>query len=314
MPLSVPLSMKARIQEYLGYLRYERNASPHTLRNYASDLAQFLEFLSKTGRDITGSPEVLAGIGHHEIRAFLATLYEAGRKKSSIARKVASLRAFFKYLHREGIVQENPARLVSTPKLPKTLPHIMTTEEMNRFLNSVAGSARSGEVLRLRDRAMLELLYASGLRASELVGLDLTDVNFGTRVVLVRGKGRKERWVPFGAKAEEALNAYLKERRNLRPSRGRSLRAVFLNHRGERLTTRSLDRILKKCLQLHGAGLKASPHSLRHAFASHMLHEGADLRSIQEMLGHKSLSTTQKYTQVSIKDLINVYDKTHPKA
>ena len=306
--------MKALIEQYLHHLRYERNASPHTLRNYASDLAQFLEFLSKTGRDITSSPEALAAVGHHEIRAFLAALYEGGRKKSSIARKVASLRAFFKFLHREGIIEENPARLVSTPKLPKTLPHIMTTEEMNRFLNSVARSARSGGVLRLRDRAMLELLYASGLRASELVGLDLADMNFGSRVVLVRGKGRKERWVPFGSKAEESLSAYLRARRKLRPSRGHSSTAVFLNHRGERLTTRSLDRILKKYLQLFGAGLKASPHSLRHAFASHMLHEGADLRSIQEMLGHKSLSTTQKYTQVSIKDLVQVYDKTHPKA
>ena len=306
--------MNDLIQEYLRHLRYERNASPHTLRNYASDLAQFLEFLSKTGRDITGSPEALAAVGHHEIRAFLATLYEGGRKKSSIARKVASLRAFFKYLHREGIIEENPARLVSTPKLPKTLPHILTTEEMNRFLNSVGKSARNGGVLRLRDRAMLELLYASGLRASELVGLDLADVNFGSRVVLVRGKGRKERWVPFGSKAEESLSAYLRARRKLRPSRGHSSSAVFLNHRGERLTTRSLDRVVKKCLQLFGAGLKASPHSLRHAFASHMLHEGADLRSIQEMLGHKSLSTTQKYTQVSIKDLVTVYDKTHPKA
>ena len=306
--------MKALIEQYLHHLRYVRNASPHTLRNYASDLAQFLEFLSKTGRDITGSPEALAAVGHHEIRAFLAALYEGGRKKSSIARKVASLRAFFKYLYREGIIEENPARLVSTPKLPKTLPHIMTTEEMNRFLNSVARSARSGGVLRLRDRAMLELLYASGLRASELVGLDLADVNIGSRVVLVRGKGRKERWVPFGSKAEASLSAYLRARRKLRPSRGHSSSAVFLNHRGERLTTRSLDRILKKCLQLFSAGLKASPHSLRHAFASHMLHEGADLRSIQEMLGHKSLSTTQKYTQVSIKDLVTVYDKTHPKA
>ena len=306
--------MKALIEQYLHDLRYVRNASPHTLRNYASDLAQFLEFLSKTGRDITSSPEAVAAVGHHEIRAFLAALYEGGRKKSSIARKVASLRAFFKYLHREGIIEENPARLVSTPKLPKTLPHIMTTEEMNRFLNSVARSARSGGVLRLRDRAMLELLYASGLRASELVGLDLADVNFGSRVVLVRGKGRRERWVPFGSKAEESLTAYLRARRKLRPSRGNSSSAMFLNHRAERLTTRSLDRILKKCLQLFGAGLKASPHSLRHAFASHMLHEGADLRSIQEMLGHKSLSTTQKYTQVSIKDLVQVYDKTHPKA
>ena len=306
--------MKLFITKYLDYLRYERNASPHTLRNYASDLQQFQEFRRKTGKGSPPSIDDSREIDHHAIRAFLAFLYEGQRKKSSIARKVACLKAFFKFLHREGLLRENPGAGVSTPKLPKTLPCIPTTEELNEFLNRVARETPREDVLRLRDRAMLELLYASGLRASELVGMDLQDVNLGSNIVLVRGKGRKERWVPFGSKAKEALNLYLAARAKMRPAQGHATGAVFLNHRGERLTTRSLDRVLKKCLQLYGPGLKASPHSLRHAFASHLLQEGADLRSIQEMLGHKSLSTTQKYTQVSIRNLVEVYDRTHPKA
>lgn len=305
--------MKLLIAKFLDYLRYERNASPHTLRNYASDLQQFREFQQKTGK-ASSSVDDSHPIDHHDIRAFLAFLYEGQRKKSSIARKVACLRAFFKFLHREGLLRENPGARISTPKLPKTLPNIPTTEELNEFLNRVESETQGTDRLRLRDRAMLELLYASGLRASELVGMDLQDVNLGSNTVLVRGKGRKERWVPFGSKAKEALNRYLAARAKMLAARGPVTGAVFLNHRGERLTTRSLDRILKKCLQLYGSGLKASPHSLRHAFASHLLHEGADLRSIQEMLGHKSLSTTQKYTQVSIRNLVEVYDRTHPKA
>ena len=314
--------MKSLLEKFLAYLRYERNASPHTLRNYESDLAQFFSFLETQKR---GLPDPTK-ISHHDIRAFLASLHEGARirKKSSIARKVASLRSYFKYLHREGVIRENPAALVSTPKLPKRLPSVAAAEDLNEFLNQLAVGTEGGDPLRLRDRAMLEMLYASGLRASELVGLDLKDLNWGSFTVLARGKGRKERWVPFGSKARQSLEAYLLKRSKLLPPQGRATKAraskartneaLFLNYRGERLTTRSLDRILKKCLQLYGAGLKGSPHSLRHAFASHLLHEGADLRSIQEMLGHKSLSTTQKYTQVSIRDLVEVYDRTHPKA
>ena len=314
--------MKSLLENFLGYLRYERNASPHTLRNYESDLAQFISFLEAKK---PGPPDLIK-ISHHDIRAFLASLHESARirKKSSIARKISSLRSYFKYLHREGVIRENPAVLVSTPKLPKRLPSVPAAENLNDFLNRLAAGTEGGDPLRLRDRAMLEMLYASGLRASELVGLDLKDLNLDSFTVLVRGKGRKERWVPFGSKAQQSLEAYLAKRSMLlsppgrtsktRVTQARTTMAVFLNHRGERLTTRSLDRILKKCLQLYGAGMKGSPHSLRHAFASHLLHEGADLRSIQEMLGHKSLSTTQKYTQVSIRDLVEVYDRTHPKA
>jgi integrase/recombinase XerC len=248
------------------------------------------------------------------IRAFLAHLLANEKKKSSIARKLSAVRAFFKFLARERAVAENPAAAVSTPKLPKNLPRILTEEEMNTFLDRLAQAAQSGERALVRDRAMLELLYASGLRVSELVGLDLRHVSFGEGMLLVRGKGRKERVVPFGAKALDALKAYLPVREKILSENRTGNAALFLNARGGRLTTRSVDRLLKQRVRQFGPNLKLSPHGLRHAFASHLLTEGADLRAIQEMLGHASLSTTQKYTQVSIKQLIDVYDKTHPKA
>jgi integrase/recombinase XerC len=237
-------------------------------------------------------------------------------KKASIARKLAAIRAFFKFLARERLIAENPAASVSTPKLEKKLPRIMTEEEMNNFLDRVAEAAQSGEPAILRDRAILELLYASGLRVSELAGLDLRNVNFGDAFVLVRGKGDKERIVPFGSKAKGALESYLPARERLLRETRTGSAALFLNVYGQRLTTRSVDRILKRYVQIYGpeVNVKVSPHSLRHAFASHLLAEGADLRAIQEMLGHKSLATTQRYTQVSIKQLIDVYDRTHPKA
>jgi len=225
------------------------------------------------------------------------------------------VRAFYKFLAKEGVLKANPAATVSTPKVDKTLPRIMTEEEMNNFLNRVAEATPNGEPMMKRDRAILELLYASGLRVSELAGLDLRSINFGDGMLLVRGKGRKERIVPFGSKAKAALSDYLPIReRILMEARKKGETAVFLNTKGARLTTRSVDRLLKKHMRAFGPNVKASPHSMRHAFASHLLTEGADLRSIQEMLGHKSLATTQKYTQVSIKQLIDVYDKTHPKA
>jgi integrase/recombinase XerC len=299
------------IERYIQYLQYERNASPHTLRNYRSDLQQFRDFLAQ-GK--TGAPVDLAAIDTLRIRAFLAHLYAQEKKKTSVARKLAAVRAFFKFLGRERRLEKNPALSVSTPKLDKTLPRIMTEEEMNNFLDQVGKVASGGPAMLHRDRAMLELLYASGLRVSELVGLDLRSVNFGDSLVLVRGKGRKERIVPFGSKAGKALNDYLPVREKLLHEWRTGEAALFLNARGRRLTTRSVDRMLKKYVRAMGPNIKVSPHSMRHAFASHLLTEGADLRAIQEMLGHKSLATTQKYTQVSIKQLIDVYDKTHPKA
>lgn len=304
--------MNELIERYINYLRYERNASPHTIRNYHSDLLQFRNYLQGGNAEATvdvGSVDAL------RIRGFLALLFEREKKKTSIGRKLAAVRAFYKFLAKEGVLTANPAATVSTPKLDKTLPRIMTEEEMNNFLDRVAGAVPSGEPMMRRDRAILELLYASGLRVSELVGLDLRSVNFGDGMLLVRGKGRKERIVPFGSKAKQALNDYLPIREGVMMEAKKSGQtALFLNTKGNRLTTRSIDRLLKKYVRTFGPNVKVSPHSMRHAFASHLLTEGADLRAIQEMLGHKSLATTQKYTQVSIQQLIDVYDKTHPKA
>jgi len=303
--------MDELIERYINYLQYERNASPHTIRNYRSDLLQFRDYLAAG----SSQPVTLKSIDALRIRGFLSFLFEKPEKKTSIARKLAAVRAFFKFLAREQILTENPAATVSTPKLERTLPRIMSEEEMNTFLDRVGEAAKAGGSLLRRDRAILELLYASGLRVSELVGLDVRAVNLGDGMLLVRGKGRKERVVPFGSKAKLALNEYLPAREKiLRENKKSNHAAVFLNARGERLTTRSVDRLLKRQMTLFGPNVKASPHSLRHAFATHLLSEGADLRAIQEMLGHASLATTQKYTQVSIKHLMEVYDKAHPKA
>ncbi len=304
--------MDELIERYVNYLQYERNASPHTVRNYRSDLLQFRDYLAE-GR-ATAAIDVRS-VDALRIRGFLSILFERQEKKSSIARKLSAVRAFFKFLKREGVLAENPSTIVSTPKQDKTLPRIMTEEEMNAFLDAVAEATKTGEPAMRRDRALLEMLYASGLRVSELVGLDLRSVNFGDCMVLVRGKGRKERIVPFGSKAKQAIEDYLPVRQRILRERKKSgQQALFLNVWGERLTTRSVDRLVKKYVRHYGPAVTVSPHSLRHAFASHLLTEGADLRAIQEMLGHASLSTTQKYTQVSIKQLIEVYDKTHPKA
>jgi integrase/recombinase XerC len=308
--------MKELIQRYANYLQYERNASPHTIRNYRSDLKQFCNFLAPGKFD---APVEAASIDAFRVRSFLASLFQNERKKSSIARKLAALRSFFRFLGREQVLAENPAARVASPKLARTLPRIMTEEQINNLLDQLAETAKSAGAQQsaalARDRAILELLYASGLRVSELVGLDLRSVNFGDGVVLVRGKGRKERIVPFGSKAKQALDAYLPLREKILWETKSGSPALFLNAAwGRRLTTRSVARFVKKYVRRFGPNLKASPHSLRHAFASHLLSEGADLRAIQEMLGHVSLSTTQKYTQVSIQHLIDVYDKTHPKA
>ena len=341
--------MDNMIERYLGYLQNERNASPHTIRNYESDLRQFHDFLKRLsavpttpllrgegrapapgdGASPEGgpagnsqatattetTPEIdITSVDAIQIRSYLASLYRAQKQKTSIARKLASIRTFFKFLLREGLIAANPCLGIGSPKLPKSLPRIMTEEQTNAMLDRVAETAPGGEPMMRRDRAILELLYASGLRVSELHGLDLRSVNFGDRLVLVRGKGRKERIVPFGRKAGQALEDYLPVRNRILADNKTTGQALFLNARGRRLTPRSVDRLVKKYVRLYGPNFHLSPHGLRHAFASHLLAEGADLRAIQEMLGHASLSTTQKYTQVSIQQLIEVYDKTHPKA
>jgi len=301
------------IERYINYLKYERNASPHTIRNYHSDLVQFRDFLAGGNKD---AAVAVNAINTLRIRAFLAHLFQKQKQKVSVARKMSAIRAFFRFLVKERLITEDPAAAMSThwKRMDKKLPRIMTEEEMNTFLDRVATAAQGGEPAILRDRAIMELLYASGLRVSELTGLDLRNVNFGDAFVLVRGKGDKERIVPFGSKAKGAIEAYLPAREKLLRETRTGSPALFLNVRGQRLTTRSVDRILKQYVRTYGPNVKVSPHSMRHAFASHLLAEGADLRAIQEMLGHKSLATTQKYTQVSIRQLMDVYDRTHPKA
>jgi integrase/recombinase XerC len=268
-------------------------------------------------------------VTHLMIREFVAHLHDLRLEKSSIARKLAAIRSFFKFAVREGIVVRNPARMVATPKLPKRIPSVLSAEELNAFLDGVvAGPARGSgrgkrrsesdhsQLMIKRDRAILEMLYASGLRVSELTGLNLADMDRKELMLRVRGKGNKERIVPYGAKAEHALQGYEPWRQEmLRKAGGRGDRqAVFLNHSGTRLTQRSVARIVKKYGRLANINWDLHPHSLRHAFATHLLADGADLRAIQELLGHSSLSTTQRYTHATIRQLLEVYDKAHPRA
>jgi integrase/recombinase XerC len=302
-----------------------RNASPHTLRSYGTDLSQFLVFLTPPG---TETP-ALGDVTHLVIREFVAHLHDLDLEKSSIARKLAAIRSFFKFAVREGKVIRNPARLVATPKLPKRIPSVLSAEDLNAFLDGVAAgpAAASGRrkrpggrgenrLLVKRDRAILELLYASGLRVSELTGLNLADMDRKEQILRVRGKGNKERIVPYGGKAEQALEAYGPVRADIlrKASHPGDLQAVFLNHGGTRLTPRSVARVVKKYVRLINVNWDLHPHSLRHAFATHLLADGADLRAIQELLGHSSLSTTQRYTHASIRQLLEVYDKAHPHA
>jgi integrase/recombinase XerC len=334
--------MNQAIRKYLEYLRSVRNSSPHTVLNYGKDLEQFSAYLSPPGVSTPG----VAEITHQMIREYVGQLHSQKLEKSSIARKLASLRSFFKYCVREGLLKENPARLVPTPKLPKRIPSVLSAEEMNGFLNQLAldppakprvgrksnaaepsrwrGRRSPGEEVLLlpRDRALLELLYAAGLRVSELTGLNLADMDRREKMLRVRGKGNKERIVPYGGKAQEALEAYwpVREQLLLQSNAGNGRRgpangeAVFLNYAGRRLTQRSVGRIVKKYVRLANINWDLHPHSLRHAFATHLLADGADLRAIQELLGHQSLSTTQKYTHASIRQLMDIYDKSHPHA
>jgi integrase/recombinase XerC len=317
--------MVAAVKQFLNYLRSVRNASPHTIRNYETDLVQFVSFLTPPGT-ATPSPQ---DVTHLMIREFVAHLHDSDLQKSSIARKLAAIRSFFKFAVREGIVFRNPSRMVTTPKLPKRIPSVPSAEDLNAFLDSLAEGTASGSkrrresphnddsrLMTKRDRAILELLYASGLRVSELTGLNLADIDRKELMLRVRGKGNKERIVPFGGKAEQALDSYQPCREAVlrRAGAGADREAVFLNHFGTRLTSRSVGRIVKKYARLANINWDLHPHSLRHAFATHLLADGADLRAIQELLGHSSLSTTQRYTHASIRQLLEVYDKAHPRA
>jgi integrase/recombinase XerC len=296
------------VQRYLGELG-RQNASRHTVRNYASDLAQFLDYFSPPGT-APPSPERIDAI---LLREWLANLYHSGLDPLSIRRKLAAVRSFFQFMVRERAVAVNPARVLRTPKAPKRLPVVPTAEQANTLVDGVGAFASRGDKFERphpeRDLALFELLYGCGLRISELVGLNLEDFDFSERWIRVRGKGRKERLVPYASKAAAAL-AKCVSARTAKPRE----RAVFLNHRGERLSDRGARDIVKFYARMISGDASIHPHSLRHAYATHLLADGADLRAIQELLGHARLATTQKYTQVSLTDLMAVYDKAHPKA
>ena len=333
----VPGALGALVDDYLRVLASERGASAHTLRAYQRELAGFAAWFAEnhpqtgpeSGPDakseadpVPASP--VAQIEHTHIRAYLGTLYQRGLAKSSAARALAAIRSWFKWLARTGRIDRNPASLVSTPRLPKHLPRVPSIEQMNRVVDSVGEDAASWPA---RDRAILELLYGCGIRNAELTGLNLHDIDWSNQVILVRGKGQKQRYVPLGDAAAEALRTYLAERSARLAAHGSTQRpptpALFLSLylRGldkpggqARLTTRSVGRIVKRIAILRGLSGEVHPHTLRHAFGTHLLEEGADLRAIQELLGHERLSTTQRYTQLTTAQLTQVYDRTHPRA
>jgi len=295
------------------HLRYEKNASPHTISSYLSDLEQFCTFFRRM--DAAGNPVDIdiRDIDHLSIREFMGHLYQKGLSKNTISRKVSTLRAFYKFLRHEELVEKNPTLLVSLPRVPKKIPPHLELDQVAALLDAPSADTDAG----LRDRAILEVLYATGIRVGELVDMNMQDVNMTEGIILVRGKGRKERLVPFGDSACRALEKYYSVRQRLLFSageEGRDMQAVFLNLKGGRLSARSVRRIMDRHILNLAVHLNVSPHSLRHSFATHLMNAGADLRVIQELLGHVSLSTTQKYTHLSIEQLVKVYKKTHPHA
>ena len=307
--------MTELLRDFLEYLRLNENASLHTVRAYDSDLSQFITFLaahrSRRRPDLTP-----ADVDRSTIRAFLGDLHARGNSRASAARKLAAIRTFARYLRREGVIDGDPAALVGTPKREQRLPAHLGEAEMSRLLDMPDPATPLGR----RDRAILELFYASGLRLSELVGLAVDDVNLPSRVVRVRGKGGKQRIVPFNPKAEAALRAWLKDwgglARGTEPGAKRKPASVplFLNYQGGRLSTRSVDRIVRKYVAACSTRFGISPHALRHSFATHLLQRGADLRAIQELLGHSRLTTTQRYTHVDSAQILAAYRKAHPRA
>ena len=291
------------IEEFLRRLEQERNCSPHTVRAYRNDLSEFIGFLKTEGSSVKR-------VSHLQLRKFLARLRERGVAKSTIARKLASLRSFYRHLCREGIMKANPVVALRTPKQAGHLPHVLSAEELGRLLESVNGTGPAD----LRDRAILETLYSTGMRRGEMVSLDVDDVDFFSEIVTVMGKRRKERICPLGSHALRALRAYLEARAISQLDAPRCKEPLFLNCRGGRLTARSVARILGKRLTLAGLSAKSTPHTLRHSFATHLLDGGADLRAVQELLGHASLGSTQIYTHLSAERLREVYEKAHPLA
>jgi integrase/recombinase XerC len=297
-------SLGGGVKEVAAFLRHldkERNASPHTVKAYGEDLQQLAAYLE---RELGRMPRV-ADVDHLLIRGFLADLHRRGLQKSSAGRKLASIRTFFRYLCREGVLDRNPARALLSPRRERRIPSHLEEGEIDAFLDVPGGTPAA-----LRSRAILELLYATGMRCGELVGLDVGEVDLDARMVRVLGKGRKERVVPFGSRALDSLRVWLAERRRIRAH----VDALFVNAVGGRLTDRSVRRMVAQRVKSVSLNRKISPHSLRHSFATHLLSRGADLRAIQELLGHSSLSTTQRYTHLDTHQILNIYRKTHPRA
>jgi integrase/recombinase XerC len=298
--------MRSQIGHFLQYLSVERGASPHTLKSYREDLHSLAEYLA----DGEGQSPPPGSITTNELRGFLSALTEAGYAKSSISRRMASVRSFIKFGQREGWAKSNPAKALRNPRKSRKLPHFLTTDEVGRLLDAPKGNTPAA----VRDRAILETLYSAGLRVSELVGVNDGDLDFPSGIVRIRGKGKKERLAPIGSYAARALNRWL-EIRTLSPREKTGREApVFTNKSGTRLTTRSVARMLEKYLKETDLDQRTSPHTLRHSFATHLLDRGADIRSVQELLGHKSLVTTQIYTHVTTANLRAAYEKAHPRA
>lgn len=297
--------MEQLIQNFRDYLGSERNYSKHTVKAYIRDISEFCRVIKekKLGLDNDGSIDP-GKLDETSVRAYISWLYTRN-SRTSISRKLASVRTFFEFLVRKGVMKSNLAKLVPTPRGEKRLPTFLTVDEVVKLLTAEVPDEYS-----TRDRALLELMYSSGLRVSELVGIDLNDIDLKNLTVKVLGKGGRERIVPVGSKAAEALDKYLHKRLDMNPEGDH----LFVNARGGRLNVRSVDRVIRKYATLAGIPKNVSPHVLRHTFATHLLGGGADLRAIQEMLGHKSLSTTQRYTHTSIEKLMEIYDKTHPRA
>jgi integrase/recombinase XerC len=293
--------VRKAVSDFLRHLG-ERNSSPHTIKAYSSDLANFASYAGSRG---------WKQMDHVAIRGFLSQLYEKGLGKTSVSRSLAAVRSLYRWLGREGVVDQNPAKLVATPRLPKKLPRVPTIEEMNSVLD---GQMPEVAAFPERDHLMLELLYGCGIRNSELTGINLDDIRLSAEAILIRGKGKKERYVPFGDSVKSALVIYLPARQKVLGETRKNTPALLINRRGGRLTTRSVGRIIKKIAVAKGLSPDVHPHTLRHAFGTHMLEEGADLRAIQELLGHERLATTQRYTQLSMKHVLQVYDQTHPRA
>ncbi len=301
--------MQNSIGSFLNHLEFQKNYSSHTIKNYRRDLLEFDNYLTQNGKGSSVDP---AKIDHISIRDFLSHLHQRSNAKSSIARKLATIRSFYRFLHAQGKVPYNPARLVQNPRLPDRKPRFLSLSEIETILKLPDSKTDRG----IRDRAILELLYACGLRVSELVQANVEDLSLTQRLVKVRGKGKIERLVPFGGKAEKSLRDYLSQREDLlhRRKSAQKPNALFLNLRGTRLSARSVERNLQQYMKKSALLLDVHPHLFRHSFATHLLNNGADLRCIQELLGHKNLSTTQKYTHLSIEELLRVYRSAHPKA